>query len=137
MKITILISLLSLLIIPSLISGGGGAEQQQRRKSSKHQKNAAVIVSTSRFHHNYRHAVNALSMRKVLIDHGGYDDSNIVLMIAGDIPCDPRSATGRGSILRDGVDLLNSSGGGGDDDGIFTALSSTIDYAGDDGMWKM
>ena len=76
-------------------------------------------------------------MRKVLIDHGGYDDSNIVLMIAGDIPCDPRSVTGRGSILRDGVDLLNSSGGGGDDDGIFTALSSTIDYAGDDGMWKI
>jgi len=51
----------------------------------------ALIVSSSQYWHNYRHAAGALTvydtMRRL-----GVPDSQIVLMLAGDIPCDARNA---------------------------------------------
>jgi phosphatidylinositol glycan class K len=49
-----------------------------------------VIVSTSRSWFNYRHAANALSVYHVLRANG-LPDSNIILMLADDLPCNARN----------------------------------------------
>lgn len=59
-------------------------------KSSSHNNNWAVIVCTSRFWFNYRHVANALSFYHLVKDYG-IPDSNIILMLADDIPCNPRN----------------------------------------------
>eukprot|EP00658_Telonema_sp_P-2_P036592 TRINITY_DN26436_c0_g1_i1.p1 TRINITY_DN26436_c0_g1~~TRINITY_DN26436_c0_g1_i1.p1 ORF type:complete len:314 (-),score=74.63 TRINITY_DN26436_c0_g1_i1:222-1163(-) len=55
-----------------------------------HADSWAVLVDTSRFWFNYRHAGNTLA-----VYHGlkklGMPDSNIVLMLADDMPCNPRN----------------------------------------------
>ena len=51
----------------------------------------AVIVSTSRYFHNYRHASSALSVYAA-VRRLGVPDSNIILMLAGAIPCDVRNS---------------------------------------------
>ena len=50
----------------------------------------AVIVSTSQSWHNYRHTANALSMYHA-VRKLGVPDRRIVLMLAGDVPCNPRN----------------------------------------------
>jgi len=58
--------------------------------TAQHTDNWAVLVGTSRFWFNYRHAGNTLS-----IYHGikklGIPDSNIILMLADDMPCNARN----------------------------------------------
>ncbi|BFZ57490.1 glycosylphosphatidylinositol anchor biosynthesis [Savitreella phatthalungensis] len=56
-----------------------------------HTNNWAVLVSTSRFWFNYRHMSNALSMYRT-VKRLGIPDSQIVLMLADDIACNPRNA---------------------------------------------
>ena len=63
----------------------------QQLKSGNHTENYAVIVSTSRYYHNYRHATNALSIYDVIRNQGNIPDTNIILMLADDIPCNARN----------------------------------------------
>ncbi|KAK9463283.1 peptidase C13 family-domain-containing protein [Lipomyces oligophaga] len=58
---------------------------------SKHTNNWAVLVSTSRFWFNYRHLANALSMYRT-VKRLGIPDSQIILMLADDVACNPRNA---------------------------------------------
>ena len=50
-------------------------------------------VCTSRFWFNYRHVANTLSFYHT-VKRLGIPDSNIVLMLADDIPCNPRNGVG-------------------------------------------
>ena len=51
----------------------------------------AVIVGSSQYWHNYRHVSGALTMYDA-VRTLGVPDSQIVLMLAGDTPCDARNA---------------------------------------------
>lgn len=55
-----------------------------------HTSNWAVLVNTSRFWFNYRHAANALTFYQLCRKHG-IPDSQIILMLADDIACNPRN----------------------------------------------
>uniref|UniRef100_A0AC34PU96 GPI-anchor transamidase n=1 Tax=Panagrolaimus sp. JU765 TaxID=591449 RepID=A0AC34PU96_9BILA len=57
---------------------------------STHTNNWAVLVCTSRFWFNYRHVANALSIYQS-IKRLGIPDSNIILMLADNIPCNARN----------------------------------------------
>ncbi|KAG1693176.1 GPI-anchor transamidase [Nymphon striatum] len=62
---------------------------------SGHTNNWAVLVCTSRFWFNYRHVANALSVYHS-VKRLGIPDSQIILMLADDMPCNarnPRPAT--------------------------------------------
>ena len=51
----------------------------------------AVIVGSSQYWHNYRHVSGALTIYDA-VRTLGVPDSQIVLMLAGDTPCDARNA---------------------------------------------
>ncbi|KAI8642990.1 peptidase C13 family-domain-containing protein [Parasitella parasitica] len=55
-----------------------------------HTNNWAVLVCTSRFWFNYRHVANTLSMYRT-VKRLGIPDSNIILMLADDVSCNPRN----------------------------------------------
>ena len=57
---------------------------------SGHTNNWAVLVDTSRFWFNYRHVANVLSMYHS-VKRLGIPDSQIILMIADDMACNPRN----------------------------------------------
>ena len=57
---------------------------------SNHTNNWAVIVDTSRFWFNYRHVANALSFYRS-VKRLGIPDSQIILMLADDMACNPRN----------------------------------------------
>ncbi|KAI9323383.1 peptidase C13 family-domain-containing protein [Dichotomocladium elegans] len=57
---------------------------------SGHTNNWAVLVCTSRFWFNYRHVANTLSMYRT-VKRLGIPDSNIILMLADDVSCNPRN----------------------------------------------
>ncbi|KAM7305498.1 putative GPI-anchor transamidase [Ixodes scapularis] len=57
---------------------------------SGHTNNWAVLVCTSRFWFNYRHVANVLSLYRS-VKRFGIPDSQIILMIADDMPCNPRN----------------------------------------------
>ncbi|KAL6058578.1 glycosylphosphatidylinositol anchor biosynthesis [Balamuthia mandrillaris] len=59
--------------------------------TTQHTNNWAVLVDTSIFWHNYRHIANTLSMYRT-VRRLGIPDSQIILMIADDMACDPRNA---------------------------------------------
>ncbi|GAB6021987.1 hypothetical protein CHUAL_006143 [Chamberlinius hualienensis] len=58
--------------------------------SSNHTNNWAVLVCTSRFWFNYRHVANVLSMYRS-VRRLGIPDSQIILMLADDMACNPRN----------------------------------------------
>ncbi|OQV15853.1 GPI-anchor transamidase [Hypsibius exemplaris] len=60
------------------------------KTTSHHTNNWAVIVCTSRFWFNYRHVANALSMYRS-VKRLGIPDSQIILMLADDMPCNARN----------------------------------------------
>ncbi|KAK9472235.1 peptidase C13 family-domain-containing protein [Dipodascopsis tothii] len=62
----------------------------QAGAETTHTNNWAVIVSTSRFWFNYRHLANALSMYRT-VKRLGIPDSQIILMLADDVACNPRN----------------------------------------------
>ncbi|CAG8521609.1 2330_t:CDS:2 [Funneliformis caledonium] len=66
-------------IVDSFFSRGG------------HTNNWAVLVCTSRFWFNYRHIANTLSIYRT-VKRLGIPDSNIILMLADDVACNPRNA---------------------------------------------
>jgi len=57
---------------------------------SRHTNNWAVLVDTSRFWFNYRHVANVLSIYRS-VKRMGIPDSQIILMIADDMACNPRN----------------------------------------------
>lgn len=57
---------------------------------ASHTNNWAVLVSTSRFWFNYRHISNTLSIYRT-VKRLGIPDSQIILMLADDIACNPRN----------------------------------------------
>jgi glycosylphosphatidylinositol transamidase (GPIT) subunit GPI8 len=57
---------------------------------TQHTSNWAVLVSTSRFWFNYRHLANVLSMYGT-VKRLGIAGSPIVLMLAGNVACNPRN----------------------------------------------
>uniref|UniRef100_A0A6M2D8B0 Putative secreted protein n=1 Tax=Rhipicephalus microplus TaxID=6941 RepID=A0A6M2D8B0_RHIMP len=57
---------------------------------SGHTNNWAVLVCTSRFWFNYRHVANVLSIYRS-VKRFGIPDSQIILMIADDMPCNLRN----------------------------------------------
>lgn len=86
-------SLLSLLCISILSFVHGQAAENQAEEffsKSGHTNNWAVLVCTSRFWFNYRHIANTLSMYRT-VKRLGIPDSNIILMLADDVSCNPRN----------------------------------------------
>ena len=59
--------------------------------STTHANNWALIVCTSRFWFNYRHVANSLTLYHILKENG-VQDSNIILMLADDMACNPRNS---------------------------------------------
>ncbi len=55
-----------------------------------HTNNWAVLVDTSRFWFNYRHVANVLSIYHS-VKRLGIPDSQIILMVADDMACNPRN----------------------------------------------
>jgi phosphatidylinositol glycan class K len=55
-----------------------------------HENNWAVLVSSSRYWFNYRHQSNALLLYKTLKEQG-IPDQRIILMLADDVPSNPRN----------------------------------------------
>jgi len=51
-----------------------------------------VLVDTSRFWFNYRHVANVLSIYRS-VKRLGIPDSQIILMVADDMACNPRNPT--------------------------------------------
>lgn len=85
----------TILVLLSAIENGFGAAAEEKsppvhapRKGPTN--NWAVLVSSSQYWFNYRHAANVLSIYRS-IKRLGIDDSHIILMLAGDIPCDARN----------------------------------------------
>ncbi|XP_047115455.1 putative GPI-anchor transamidase isoform X3 [Schistocerca piceifrons] len=66
------------------------AESHANFASSGHTNNWAVLVDTSRFWFNYRHVANVLSIYRS-VKRLGIPDSQIILMVADDMACNPRN----------------------------------------------
>jgi phosphatidylinositol glycan class K len=86
----------------SVVSGAQNHPSSNRRDKGKgitrgankpgdHSDNFAIIVSSSRSYHNYRHVSNSLTFYNTLRNEGHVPDSNIILMLADDIPCNSRN----------------------------------------------
>ncbi|KAF2892465.1 hypothetical protein ILUMI_13684 [Ignelater luminosus] len=86
--------MLSLCIIfVCTILSSGSAEYIKKVEDfvkSGHTNNWAVLVDTSRFWFNYRHVANVLSIYRS-VKRLGIPDSQIILMIADDMACNPRN----------------------------------------------
>lgn len=65
-------------------------QNQQHPKDGGHTNNWAVLVDTSRFWFNYRHVANVLSIYRS-VKRLGIPDSQIILMVADDMACNPRN----------------------------------------------
>lgn len=63
---------------------------QFEKNAQGHTNNWAVLVDTSRFWFNYRHVANVLSIYRS-VKRLGIPDSQIILMIADDMACNPRN----------------------------------------------
>jgi phosphatidylinositol glycan class K len=64
---------------------------QQQQPLQPHTSNWAVLVATSKYWYNYRHIANTLSFYRT-VKRLGIPDSNIILMLAEDVACNPRNA---------------------------------------------
>eukprot|EP01132_Coremiostelium_polycephalum_P003616 gene3616-4502_t len=71
----------------------------------KHTNNWAVLVCTSRFWFNYRHIANVLGFYRT-VKELGIPDSQIILMLADDMACNPRNSYA-GSIFNNENHKLN------------------------------
>mmetsp|Transcript_18372 Transcript_18372/g.27225 ORF Transcript_18372/g.27225 Transcript_18372/m.27225 type:complete len:329 (+) Transcript_18372:29-1015(+) len=108
-------ALLLLILCAVTLRGVSGAKPTL--KKSNHTSNHAVILSASRFWFNYRHVANALSIYSLVKKHG-IPDKNIILLLADEIPGNPRNPF-KNKIFTGGQSSL------------FDA-STQIDYRGED-----
>ncbi|KAJ4462278.1 putative GPI-anchor transamidase [Paratrimastix pyriformis] len=67
------------------------AEEGSREKNEPYANNWAILVDTSRYWFNYRHIANTLSVYRT-VKRLGIPDSNIILMLADDMACNPRNS---------------------------------------------
>lgn len=67
-----------------------GSQIPENFGKTGHSNNWAVLVDTSRFWFNYRHVANVLSIYRS-VKRLGIPDSQIILMIADDMACNPRN----------------------------------------------
>jgi GPI-anchor transamidase subunit K len=91
----LLLAVLALVALVAVAAAAGsstatGASTTGSSSSSNPNNIHAVIVSSSRYWFNYRHFVNALSIYHVLKENG-VPDTNIVLMLADEIPSNARN----------------------------------------------
>lgn len=90
--------LAALLAVPALATAGHGTDGtaaenlEQFFQGDGHTNNWAVLVCASRFWFNYRHVANTLSVYRT-VKRLGIPDSNIILMLADEIPCNARNRT--------------------------------------------
>jgi len=73
-----------------LIANGSQLDIPKKFSESQHTNNWAVLVDTSRFWFNYRHVANVLSVYRS-VKRLGIPDSQIILMVADDMACNPRN----------------------------------------------
>ncbi|XP_074653921.1 GPI-anchor transamidase-like isoform X2 [Tubulanus polymorphus] len=85
----IIISVFFLAFVP-LMTLQDATEKVEDFFRSGHTNNWVVIVDTSRFWFNYRHIANALSVYRS-VKRLGVPDSQIILMLAEDMACNPRN----------------------------------------------
>ncbi|KAI6196620.1 putative GPI-anchor transamidase [Aphelenchoides besseyi] len=106
---TDLIPIVSLLLFSLIVSICTAVDHspaiQEFFSKSVHTNNWAVLVSTSRFWFNYRHVANVLSFYQS-IKRLGIPDSNIILMLADNIPCNSRNPQ-PGTIFNNAYDRTN------------------------------
>eukprot|EP00435_Cladocopium_sp_Y103_P070033 s295_g34.t1 len=81
--------------------------------------NWAVLVETSKYWYNYRHAANTLSFYHT-VKRLGIPDSQIILMMAEDVPCNSRNAK-PGTVFNEKQHKLNLYG-----------TEVEVDYRGDE-----
>ncbi|EDV27572.1 uncharacterized protein TRIADDRAFT_21768 [Trichoplax adhaerens] len=74
-----------------LITSSYAIESQEQFFKRGHTNNWAVLVCTSRYWFNYRHIANTLSIYRS-VKRLGIPDSQIILMLADDVACDPRNS---------------------------------------------
>jgi len=84
------VAVVVLAVAVGLCGAGVPEEAQATEFLSKHSNNWAVLVDTSRFWFNYRHVANVLSMYRS-VKRLGIPDSQIILMVADDMACNPRN----------------------------------------------
>jgi hypothetical protein len=85
--------------------GGGGGGGGGGWYSSNHTSNWAVLVCTSKYWYNYRHISNTLSFYRT-VKRLGIPDSNIILMLADDMACNPRNSY-PGAVYNNDAHTLN------------------------------
>eukprot|EP00117_Sycon_ciliatum_P031942 scpid48102/ scgid24886/ GPI-anchor transamidase; GPI8 homolog; Phosphatidylinositol-glycan biosynthesis class K protein len=71
----------------------------------RHTNNWAVLVCTSRYWFNYRHVANTLSVYRS-VKRLGIPDSQIILMLADDMACNPRNKE-QGTVFNNRAHQLN------------------------------
>ncbi|KAL7643724.1 UNVERIFIED_CONTAM: hypothetical protein RMT77_005730 [Armadillidium vulgare] len=79
-----------LLIFLVTCTNGDAQNTTYSENDKTHTNNWAVLVDTSRFWFNYRHVANVLSMYRS-VKRLGIPDSQIILMVADDMACNPRN----------------------------------------------
>jgi len=87
-QIWLLLLPISLLLVHTV--SANELEIPQEFARSSHTNNWAVLVDTSRFWFNYRHVANVLSVYRS-VKRLGIPDSQIILMVADDMACNPRN----------------------------------------------
>ncbi|KAG5669325.1 hypothetical protein PVAND_017213 [Polypedilum vanderplanki] len=93
MEIKSILKILLILILSPLLCHSSEIELPSKyveRAAQGHTNNWAVLVDTSRFWFNYRHVANVLSIYRS-VKRLGIPDSQIILMVAEDMACNPRN----------------------------------------------
>jgi GPI-anchor transamidase subunit K len=96
-----------------------------------HRNNHAVILSSSRYWFNYRHATNALGIYQLLKREHGFEDGNIVLMVADEYCVNPRNAI-KNAMYNTATDSLSAAVHGGPRWPSQYTADTSIDYRGED-----
>lgn len=79
-----------LLALLAAAAAPAGSSSPAAAAAAGHTSNWAVLVATSKYWYNYRHIANTLSMYRT-VRRLGIPDSNIILMLAEDVACNPRN----------------------------------------------
>jgi len=84
------IYLILLILIPNVCCIPHQKDLESFYSTSNHTNNWALLVCSSRFWFNYRHIANVLGMYRT-VKRLGIPDSQIILMLADDMACNPRN----------------------------------------------
>ncbi|GAA5907208.1 hypothetical protein JCM8208_006720 [Rhodotorula glutinis] len=80
----------ALLVVVAALASASSSSPSTALGSTSFTNNWAVLVCTSRFWFNYRHIANTLAMYRT-VKRLGIPDSQIILMLADDVACNPRN----------------------------------------------